>query len=130
MHENQIAAVIVDLAYRLHCQYGPGVYENVYETIMAYEMKKKGWAVQCQLPLPIQHEGLFIPDAYKLDILVEDKVIIELKSIEKLEKKHFKQLTTYLRLAGKRLGLLINFGEEKIVIKRIVNGLTDDGPED
>jgi GxxExxY protein len=126
MHENEIAAAVVDLAYKLHCRYGPGVYEHVYETVMEYELKKLGLTVQRQLSLRIQHEELLIPDAYKLDVLVEDKVILELKSLERLEKSHFKQLATYLKLAGKRLGLLINFGEEKIVIKRIVNGLTDD----
>ena len=125
MHENDIAKIVVDLAYGLHRYYGPGVYEHVYESIMEYELKKRGWSVQSQIFLAIQHEELHISNAYKLDMLVEDKLILELKSLEKLGKTHFKQLMTYLKLTGKSLGLLINFGEERIAIKRVVNGLND-----
>ncbi len=128
MHENVIASFVVDLALRLHRRYGAGVYENVYETILEHEFRKKGWGCRRQLLLPIQHDELMVPNAYKLDMLVEDKVILEIKSIEKLERVHFKQLTTYLRLTGKRLGLLLNFGEERLVVRRVVNGLDDLDP--
>ncbi|MEN6626231.1 MAG: GxxExxY protein [Candidatus Sumerlaeia bacterium] len=126
MHENRIAQAVVDIAYRLHCALAPGVYENVFETILEYELKKMGFECQRQLLCPIKWDDLEIRDAYKMDMLVGGKVILEIKSVEKLEKVHFKQLTTYLKLSEKKLGLLMNFGEEKINIKRIVNGLDDE----
>ncbi len=125
MHENDIAREIVDAAYHVHTRLGPGLLESVYEAVLAYELRKRGLSVTTQQPIPVQYESVRLDVGFRLDLLVEDKVIVELKSVEKMSKVHKKQLLTYLRLADKRLGLLINFGENLIKdgIHRIVNNL-------
>jgi GxxExxY protein len=127
MHENEIARLIVDAAYQIHTSLGPGLLESVYETVLAYELGKRGLAVTRQAPIPVLYEGISFDEGFRADLLVQWKVIVELKSVEKVAPVHKKQLLTYLRLADKRLGLLINFGEALIKngITRIVNRLPE-----
>jgi len=127
MTENEIAAQIVDAAYRVHVTLGPGLLESVYLAVLAYELRKRGLAVDTERDLPIIYENICIAVGFRIDMIVEEKVIVELKSVEKLAPVHQKQLLTYLRLADKRLGLLINFGESRIKdgIQRIVNQLQE-----
>jgi len=125
MTENEIAKVVVDAAFNVHINLGPGLLESVYEKVLAYEIKKQGLSCTTQVPVAIQYKELFLEDAFRADILVQNKVVIELKSVEKVQPVHFKQLLTYLRLMDLRLGLLINFGEALIKdgISRVVNRL-------
>ena len=127
MHENEIARAVVHAAYQVHSGLGPGLLESVYEVILAHEIKKAGLPVARQVLLPIWYDGMRLDEGFRIDLLVADKVIVELKSVEQLAPVHKKQLLTYLRLAAKRLGLLINFGaplmREGIV--RVVNGLPE-----
>lgn len=131
MTENQIAKIIVDVAYNIHVKLGPGLLESTYETLMCYEFGKRGLRYTQQQVLPLIYEGVIIEEALRTDIIVEDKVIIEIKSVEQLAKVHYKQLLTYLRVADKKLGLLVNFGDKLIKdgIKRIANGLEDENDE-
>ncbi len=125
MTENEISKHIVDAAYKIHSTLGPGLFETVYEVTLAYELKKRGLTVVRQQPIPIEYEGIQFEQGYVADIIVDNKVIVELKSVETVSKIHMKQLLTYLRLADKRLGLLINFGAPLIKdgISRVVNSL-------
>jgi len=127
MDENPISQQIVDAAYQIHKTLGPGLLESVYEVVLAYELRKRGLKVERQLPVQVVYDGICFEEGYRLDLLVEGKVIVEIKSIEALTPVHKKQLLTYLRLLDKRLGLLINFNEELIRngISRVVNGLED-----
>jgi GxxExxY protein len=127
MTENSIATQIVDVAYRLHSTLGPGLFESIYEAILASELEKRGLQVATQHPVPVVYEGTRFEMGFRVDLMVEDKVIIEIKSISELAAIHKKQLLSYLRLSDKRLGLLINFNV--ILIKdgivRIANGLEE-----
>lgn len=127
MDENEIARQIVDAAYQIHRRLGPGLLESVYETVLAYELEKRGLSAKRQVPVPILYEDISFNEGFRADLIVEDKVIVELKSVETVAPVHKKQLLTYLRLADKRLGLLINFGSALIRhgITRVVNGLED-----
>ncbi len=127
MHENDIAKQIVDAAYKVHTTLGPGLLESVYETVLGYELVGRGLNVTRQAAIPVVYEQLSFDEGFRADLVVEDKVIVELKSVEKVAPVHKKQLLTYLRLADKRLGLLINFGEALIKdgITRIVNRLVE-----
>ncbi len=127
MTENEIAALIVDAAYKIHLKLGPGLLESVYLAVLAYELRKRGLAVATERELPVVYEAVRIDVGFRIDMIVEEKVIVELKSVEKLAPVHGKQLLTYLRLADKRLGLLINFGEARIKdgIHRVVNQLPE-----
>jgi GxxExxY protein len=127
MSENEIAKVILDTSFKLHTKFGPGLFESVYENILAYELQKNGLQVERQKILPIVYENLRIESAFKIDLLVNDAVIVEIKSVELVLPVHKKQLLTYLRLADKHLGLLINFNEAHLKdgITRIVNKLTE-----
>jgi len=127
MTENEIATHIVDAAYRIHIALGPGLLESAYEAVLAYELEKRGLSVVCQQPMPLVHEGVHLDIGYRVDMIVESKVIVELKSVERTAPVHYKQLLTYLRVADMRLGLLINFGLVRIKdgIKRVVNGLPE-----
>ena len=127
MTENAVAREIVDAAYRVHIGLGPGLFESVYEAVLASELEKRGLAVARQQPIPVVYEGTRFEMGLRADLVVEDKVIVEIKSIAELGAVHKKQLLTYLRLSVKRLGLLINFNEELIKdgITRIVNGLEE-----
>ena len=127
MTENEIAAQIVDAAYKIHLKLGPGLLESVYLAVLAYELRKRGLAVATERELPVVYEAVRIEVGFRIDMIVEEQVIVELKSVEKLAPVHGKQLLTYLRLADKRLGLLINFGEARIKdgIHRVVNQLPE-----
>ena len=125
MTENEIAKIVVDAAYHVHRRLGPGLLESVYEAVLAYDLKKRGMKVERQVPVAIVFDGIKFDEGFRADLIVEDKVIVELKSVENIVPVHKKQLLTYLRLSDKRLGLLINFGSELIRdgISRVVNGL-------
>jgi GxxExxY protein len=129
MTENEIAKIIVDAAYTVHRALGPGLLEHVYEVALQHELRKRGLTAERQLPIPIVYDGLQFDEGFRIDLLVENKVIVETKSAENIHPKHKKTVLTYLRLADKRLGLLINFNEQYIKdgIVRLVNGLPDDG---
>jgi GxxExxY protein len=127
MSENEIASIVVDCCLKIHKLLGPGLFESVYEEVLCYELQKRNLKVERQKGMPVHYEDLVIEMGFKADIIVEDKVILELKSVESLNKVHHKQLITYLRLSDKRLGLLINFNVVLIKngINRIVNGLEE-----
>jgi GxxExxY protein len=127
MTENEIAKEIVDSAYKIHTSLGPGLLKSVYESVLAYELNKRGMQVERQKPLPVIYEKVRLEEGFRADLIVSGKVIVELKSVEDVAPVHKKQLLTYLRLADKRLGLLINFGAARIKegITRIVNGLIE-----
>jgi GxxExxY protein len=125
MTENDLAKIVVDAAYKVHTTLGPGLLESVYETVLAHELTSRGLRVQRQMPISIEYDGLRFDEAFRADLLVNDLLIVELKSIEATQPVHKKQLLTYLRLSHRKLGLLINFGAPLIKdgITRIVNGL-------
>jgi len=125
MTENQIATTIVDTAYHIHADIGPGLFETVYERIMEVELTKRGLTVLRQEPIPIVYEGVHFKSGFRCDLLVQSKVIVEVKSIDAIHPVHRKQVITYLRFADMRLGLLINFNVALIKdgIVRLVNGL-------
>jgi len=125
--ENRIAKEIVDASFAVHTGLGPGLLESVYETALAYELENRGLAARRQVSVPVFYKGVRLEDGFRADLIVNDKVIVELKSVEKTAPVHKKQLITYLRLADKRLGLLINFGAPLIKdgITRLVNRLEE-----
>jgi GxxExxY protein len=127
MHENEIAKQVMDAAFEIHRVLGPGLLESVYEAILARKLEKAGLSVRRQVPVSITFEDMKFDEGFRADLIVEGKVIIELKSVEHLQPVYSKQLLTYLRLMDCRLGLLINFGEHllKDGFKRIANGLVD-----
>jgi GxxExxY protein len=127
MTENEIAKEIVDAAYQIHKTLGPGLFESVYEAAMDVELSKRGLRVVRQQAIPVVYESVHLEMGFRAEVIVEGKVIIEIKSVEVLAPVHKKQLLTYLRLAEKRLGLLINFDTELIKngITRIVNHLPE-----
>jgi len=124
MNENEIGKIIVDTAVLVHKEIGPGLLETVYEVILSYELERSGLSVKRQLSVPIEYKDIKFDEGFRADILVENKVIIELKSVESVSKAHKKQVLTYLRLTGHKLGYLLNFGEAlmKDGISRIING--------
>jgi GxxExxY protein len=127
MIEDEIGRLIVDVAVQVHRKMGPGLLETVYESILAYELERRGLRIERQRSIAVTYEALRFDQGFRVDLLVEDKVIVELKCVEKLTHAHKKQLLTYLRLADKRLGYLLNFNEAlmKDGITRIINALPD-----
>ena len=127
--ENQLSKIILDAAFKVHTKTGPGLLESVYEVTLAHELRKQGLRVERQVPIQIRYDELVFDEGFRADLLVEGKVIVELKSLEQLARVHSKQLLTQLRLSDRRLGLLINFGEIHLKngIERVVNGLSDEG---
>jgi GxxExxY protein len=125
MTENEISKIIVDVAYRIHTRLGPGLLESVYEEVMYFELRKVGLNVERQKGIPVIWDYLKMELGFRADLIVENKVIIEIKSVETIAPVHPKQLLTYLKLTGIKLGLLINFDEVLIRdgITRIVNNL-------
>jgi len=125
MYENEISAIILDASIKVHKALGPGLLESVYEEVLAYELKKRGLKVEQQKSLPVFYEDVKMEVGFRLDLLVNDKVIIELKSVEELRRVHYKITTNYLKLSKKKLALLINFNVEllKDGYHRIVNNL-------
>ncbi|MGI8435575.1 MAG: GxxExxY protein [Chthoniobacterales bacterium] len=128
MNENQTARRILDAAFLVHTKLGPGLFESVYEVVLAHELRKRGWVVERQKPIGIQYDGLIFDEGFRADLIVGSLIIAERKSVEVLAPVHTKQLLTQLRLTGLRLGLLINFGEAylKNGIKRVINGKLGD----
>jgi GxxExxY protein len=124
MNENEIGSIIVDCAIKIHQKLGPGLLESVYEVVLAHELEKRGLNVRRQVPVPIVFDGVKFEEGFRADILVENKVVIELKSTEKTAKVHKKQTLTYLKLLELKLGYLLNFGENlmKDGIFRMING--------
>ncbi len=125
MDENQIAKIIVDCCYRIHRTLGPGLLESVYLAILLYELRKMGLNCEKEVELPVHYEDIKLDIGFRADLIVEGLVIIELKAVEKVLPVHKKQLMTYLRLSGTKLGLLVNFNVNLIKdgIERVVNGL-------
>lgn len=125
MNENEIGVLIVDTAVFIHKNLGSGLLESVYETVLAKLLAKKDLHVQRQVSIPIEFEGEHFSEGFRIDILIEGKVIVELKSVEKITAAHKKQLLTYLKLTDIKLGFILNFGAElmKEGIFRIVNNL-------
>jgi GxxExxY protein len=125
MTENELSKIIVDCCFKIHTKLGPGLLESVYEEVLAYELGKAGLTINRQRGLPVVYDKLKMDLGFRADIIVEEKVIIELKSIEAIAPVHLKQLLTYLKITGIKLGLLINFNEALIKdgIRRVVNNL-------
>lgn len=125
MTENEISYIIRKCAFNVYNQLGPGLLESVYQKILIYELEKNGLSIKSEVILPVYYDNKKFDINFKIDILVEDKVIIELKSVKELDNVYYKQLYTYLRLSDKKLGLLINFNTTNILdsIKRVVNNL-------
>ena len=118
-----LARTAVDCGFQIHARIGPGLLESAYEALLAEALRQAGLAVKRQVPVPLVYKGVVVDNAFKIDLLVEDSLIIELKSVDKIAPVHGKQLMTYLRLADLRLGLLMNFGQAmfKDGIRRVVN---------
>ncbi len=125
MTENDITGIIVDCSVKIHKTLGPGLFESVYEEVLAHELKKKVLNIERQVGIPVEYDGLKMDLGFRADILVENLVLVELKSVETVLPIHKKQLLTYLKLSGKKVGLLINFNEDLIKngITRIANGI-------
>lgn len=128
MNENHIAKAVLDAAFEVHTVLGPGLFESVYEVVLAHELRARGLSVERQVPIPIRYKELSFDEGFRADLLVADLVIVELKSVEALHPVHAKQVLTQLHLSGKRLGLLLNFGKVHLKngVKRLVNGLPDE----
>jgi GxxExxY protein len=128
MEANEITYQIRGAAFRVHTALGPGLLESVYEAAMKYELEKAGLKVQSQVGIPMIYEDIKLNLGFRLDLLVEQQIIVEIKSVESLHEVHFKQVMTYLRLSETQLGLLINFNvnrlEDKISLKRIINSFS------
>ena len=125
MKENDISYDIRGAAFKIHKSLGPGLLESVYEAALAYELREMGYEIKTQVPVPMYYNDIKFEIGFRLDILVNDLVVIELKSVENLADVHYKQLLTYLKLSDKKLGILINFNAANLKesIKRIVNNL-------
>jgi len=124
MTYNELSSAVLEVAIDVHRRLGPGLLESVYQTILAYELSKRGFKVVKEEPIPLVWDNLHFDVGFRADLIVNDLLLIELKSVEQLAPVHKKQVLTYLRITGKKLGLLINFGEETLKdgIKRIING--------
>jgi len=125
MTENEIAKIVVDLCVKIHKVLGPGLLESVYEAALVYELKKLGIPVEQQVGVPVEYDHVHLDLGFRADVIIENKVIVELKSIENIMPVHKKQLLTYVKLTKFKFGLLLNFNEElmKNGITRIANGL-------
>ncbi len=127
MNENEIGTLIVKAAIEVHRELGPGLLESVYEAALAHERSSVGLAIKAQVPIPVRYKDIHFDIGFRMDIWVDEKVVIELKSVERITPAHRKQLQTYLRLSDSRLGYLLNFGSAlmKEGIVRAVNGLPE-----
>ena len=127
MTENEIGTMVVEAAIEIHRELGPGLFESVYETILADELERRGLKVERQMPVPINFKGRHFDEGFRADIVLNGQVILELKSVERIMPAHKKQIQTYIRLKGCKLGYLLNFGEAlmKDGISRAVNGLEE-----
>jgi GxxExxY protein len=127
MHESEISGIVIDTAMYIHRRLGPGLLESAYEPILEYELKKRGLRVERQVPVPLVWEEIELEVGFRADLIVEGKVVLELKAVEQLASIHKKQLLTYLKITGLSLGLVLNFGGEllKNGIGRVVNDLRE-----
>lgn len=127
MSENEIGTLVVDCAVKLHMELGPGLLESVYEVLLAHRLEQAGLAVERQVHIPIEFDGIRFDEGFRADLIVEGKVLLELKSVERTSRAHQKQVLTYLKLTGIKLGYLLNFGESlmKDGISRILNGTVE-----
>ncbi|HEC02849.1 MAG TPA: GxxExxY protein [Phycisphaerales bacterium] len=127
MTENELGTIIVESAITVHRELGPGLLEAVYEVALMHELQARGLRVERQVPIPIRYKGIGFEEGFRADILVDGRIILELKSVERTTAAHKKQIQTYVRLAGCRLGYLLNFGQAllKDGITRAVNGLEE-----
>jgi len=127
MTENEIGTIVIESAIAVHRELGPGLLETVYEVVLARELQDRGLNVERQVPVAIQYKDIRFDEGFRADIIVDSKVILELKSVERVSAAHKKQVQTYLRLTGCKLGYLLNFGEAlmKAGITRCVNGLEE-----
>ncbi len=127
MTHNQITEIIIGTAIEIHKRLGPGLFESAYGAILEYELKKRGLRVRREVEIPVIWEDVRLDAGYRADFIIEDKVLVELKSVDSVSPVHKKQVLTYIKLANLRLGLLINFGAEvlKDGISRIANGYVD-----
>jgi GxxExxY protein len=123
----ELARRTIDCGFRIHKELGPGLLESVYELVLAASLERDGLRVERQKPIPVIFDGLTIADGFRADLVVEDRLIVEVKSVERTAPVHAKQLLTYLRLTEQPLGLLMNFGCETFRegLKRVVNGPSD-----
>jgi len=128
MNENEISYSVRGIIFKIHKELGPGLFESVYEEVLEYELKKAGLMVERQKAIPVIWDQLKMDKGFRADLIIENKVIIEIKSVELLSKAHFKQLATYIKLSGLKLGLLVNFFEDDISdgIHRYINGIIND----
>ena len=124
MNENEIGTIVVDCAVKIHMRLGPGLLESVYETVLAYELQMRDLSVGRQVPVPILYQDIRFEEEFRADLIVNESVILELKSVERVTNAHKKQVLTYLRLTGLKVGYLLNFGEAlmKDGITRFING--------
>lgn len=127
MHENDVSAVVLDAAIAVHRALGPGLLESVYEVALAHVLRQRGLAVARQVPISITFQGITFDEGFRADLIVENLVLVELKSLERVAPVHRKVVLTYLRLSGLRLGLLVNFGAPvlKDGFERLVNDLDE-----
>jgi GxxExxY protein len=125
---NELSSIVVGEAIKIHRALGPGLLESVYEAVLAAALEREGLKVVRQVPVDFQYDGMHFPGAFRIDLLVDDRLILEIKSVETLSKVHAKQLLTYLRLTNRPLGLLLNFSEAtmKDGIRRLVNNLCEE----
>lgn len=125
INENELSEKIIGFAIKVHSALGPGLLESAYEKALVFELNKNGFKTEAQVLIPIKYENIMIDEGFRADVIINRLVIVELKSVKKIEQIHLKQLLTYLKLSGMKLGLLINFNETllKNGIKRIVNDL-------
>jgi len=128
MTYNELSAAIIEVAIDIYRRLGPGLLESVYHTILAHELTRRGLSVQKEVAVPLIWDSLRFDIGFRADLIVNDLILIELKSIEEIAAVHKKQVLTYLRITGKKLGLLINFGEETLKdgVRRIINGDLDE----
>ena len=131
MNENEIGTMLLEAAIQIHRELGPGLLETAYEVVLARDLSDRGLMVQRQVPVPIVFKGIRFDEGFRADIIIENKVLLELKSVERIVPEHKKQVQTYLRLTGLKLGYLLNFGEAvlKSGITRCVNGLEEYNPQ-
>jgi GxxExxY protein len=124
MNDNEIGRIIVDRAVRLYMAFGPGLLETIYEVLLAHEIQEAGLVVRRQLPIPIQFGGITFDEGFRADLIVDDRVIVEPMSVERVSSARHKQVLTYLKLTGMKLGFLLNFGEALVKdgIHRVING--------
>jgi GxxExxY protein len=125
MRENEIAAHVFQSALTLHRELGPGLFESVYERALAFLLEERGLHVARQASIPFEYRGRRFNDGFRADLLVDDLVIVEVKSVDGMDAVHRKQLLTYLRVSGRKLGLLVNFGQARLTdgFERMANGL-------